>query len=86
MACYYFRKKSDRNTKGGRISALNHLKYINREDEFANEGLTRDEKKFLANLISSASKKNVADGNFSLLYDSKKSIRVPLQILLRELE
>ena len=72
MAHYYFRIKSDRKSDGKKISALNHLKYINREDEYAKVGMTADEKSFNVNYITSSKNSKVFNDDFRLLYVSEK--------------
>lgn len=36
MAIYHFRIKSDKRANGASTNAVSHVKYINREDEYAN--------------------------------------------------
>lgn len=68
MAMYHFRLKSDKKPDGTRISPIQHVDYIRREGNFAEEQDWQEKNKFVGNLISSAEVKNACKDFNSLLY------------------
>lgn len=77
MAMFFFRLKSDKKPDGSKISAVQHVDYIRREDNFAEVENWEEQNKFVDNFISSADVKNICDGQNFLLYktDDFGSIR-----------
>ena len=77
MAMFHFRLKSDKKPDGTRISPIQHVDYIRREGNFAEEQDWQEKNKFVGNLISSAEVKNACKDFNSLLYktDNFGSIR-----------
>ena len=70
MAMYHFRLKSDKKPNGTKISAVKHVKYINREGTFAHDECWKQNNKFVGNFITAAQTPNVLDGLNALLYKS----------------
>lgn len=66
MALYHFTVKSNTKPSGQKISAVDHVKYINREGRFADYDQQDD--MFLENLILSNGKKDIFNGVTQLLY------------------
>ena len=77
MTMFHFRLKSDKKPDGTRISPIQHVDYIRREGNFAEEQDWQEKNKFVGNLISSAEVKNACKDFNSLLYktDNFGSIR-----------
>ena len=77
MAMFHFRLKSDKKPSGTRISPIQHVDYIRREGNFAEDTQWQEKNKFVGNLISSAEVKNACKDFDSLLYktDNFGSIR-----------
>ena len=74
---FHFRLKSDKKPNGTRISPIQHVDYIRREGNFAEDKDWQANNKFVGNLISSAEVKNACKDFYSLLYktDNFGSIR-----------
>ena len=74
---FHFRLKSDKKPDGTRISPIQHVDYIRREGNFAEEKEWQENNKFVGNLITSAEVKNACKDFYSLLYrtDNFGSIR-----------
>ena len=53
MAMYHFRLKSDKKPNGTKISAVQHVEYINREGKFSTPEQWQEKNKFVGNFISS---------------------------------
>lgn len=71
MATYHFTVKPDRRPNGKRIQGVQHVDYINRENEYEDVDERRAAKHFGENFIHGLEQKNVLDGNESaLLYTS----------------
>ena len=68
MAMFHFRLKSDKKPDGTRISPIQHVDYIRREGNFAEEQDWQANNKFVGNFISSAEVKNACKDFYSLLY------------------
>lgn len=71
MAIYHFRIKSDKRANGASTNAVSHVKYINREDEYANVDSRQElaAQRFTENTISfDAGTSEIK--NMSLLYES----------------
>ena len=77
MAMYHFRIKTDKKPDGTRISPVQHVEYIRREGNYAEEQEWQENNQFVGNLITSAEVKNVCKDFYSLLYktDNFGSIR-----------
>ena len=77
MAMYHFRLKSDKKPNGTKISPVQHVKYINREEKFSSQELWEQKNKFVGNFITTAETKDLLDGQNALLYktDDFGSIR-----------
>ena len=77
MAMFHFRLKSDKKPNGAKISAVNHVVYIYREDNFSSQAQWESKNKFVGNFISTAQTKDALDGQTVLLYktDDFGSIR-----------
>ena len=77
MAMYHFRIKSDKKPNGTKISAVQHVEYINREGKFSTPEQWQLKNKFGGNFISSEKFPNAFDGQNILLYktDDYGSIR-----------
>ena len=77
MAMYHFRIKTDKKPDGTKISAVQHVEYIRREGNYAEEQEWQENNQFVGNLITSAEVKNVCKDFYSLLYktDNFGSIR-----------
>ena len=74
---YHFRLKSDKKPNGARVSAVQHVDYIRREGNFAEQEQWLAKTKFVGNVITTAEKSNALDGQTALLYktDEFGSIR-----------
>ena len=68
MAMYHFRIKSDKKPNGTKISAVQHVEYINREGTFARDELWNQNNKFVNSFITTAQTPNALDGLNALLY------------------
>ena len=77
MAMFHFRLKSDKKPDGTKISAVNHVKYINREENSSSQAQWTEKNKFVGNVITTAETKDSLDGQLALLYktDDFGSIR-----------
>jgi len=77
MAMYHFRIKSDKKPNGTKISAVQHVEYINREGKFSTLEQWQEENKFGGDFISSEKFPNAFSGQNFLLYktDDYGSIR-----------
>ena len=77
MAMFHFRLKSDKKPDGTKISAVQHVKYINREENSSSQEQWEKKNKFVGNFITTAEVKDVLDGQNTLLYktDDFGSIR-----------
>ena len=74
---YHFRIKSDKKPNGTKISAVQHVEYINREGKFSTPEQWQLKNKFIGDFISSEKFPNAFDGQNILLYktDDYGSIR-----------
>ena len=74
---YHFRIKSDKKPNGTKISAVQHVEYINREGKFSTPEQWQQKNKFGGNFISTEKFQNAFDGQNILLYktDDYGSIR-----------
>ena len=74
---FYFRIKSDKKNNGTKISAVQHVKYINREGKFSTPEQWQEKNKFVGDFISSEKFPNAFGGQNFLLYktDDYGSIR-----------
>ena len=68
MAMYHFRIKSDKKPNGTKISAVQHVDYINREGTFTHDEHWKQTNKFVGNFITTAQMPNALDGINALLY------------------
>ena len=68
MAMFHFRLKSDKKPDGTKISAVQHVEYINRVDNFSSLNQHQENNQFIGNLITAAEIKNACDGLNTLLY------------------
>ena len=77
MAMFHFRIKSDKKPNGTKISAVQHVEYINREGKFSTLEQWQEKNKFVGDFISSEKFPNAFDGQNFLLYktDDFGSIR-----------
>ena len=77
MAMYHFRIKSDKKPNGTKISAVQHVEYINREGKFSTPEQWQEKNKFVGDFISSEKFPNTFGGQNFLLYktDNYGSIR-----------
>lgn len=77
MAMYHFRIKSDKKPNGTKISAVQHVEYINREGKFSTPEQWAEKNKFVGDFISTEKFPNAFDGQNFLLYktDDFGSIR-----------
>ena len=77
MAMYHFRIKSDKKPNGTKISAVQHVEYINREGKFSTPEQWQEKNKFSGDFISSEKFPNAFSGQNFLLYktDDFGSIR-----------
>ena len=77
MAMFHFQLKSDKKPDGTKISAVQHVKYINREENSSSQKHWEEKNKFVGNVITTAEVKDVLDGQNTLLYktDDFGSIR-----------
>ena len=77
MAMFHFRLKSDKKLNGTKISAVQHVKYINREEKFSSQAQWQEKNKFVGDFITTAEIKNLLEGQNTLLYktDDFGSIR-----------
>ena len=65
---YHFRIKSDKKTNGTKISAVQHVEYINREGKFSTPEQWQEKNKFVGNYISTEKIPNAFGGQNFLLY------------------
>ena len=65
---YHFRIKSDKKPNGTKISAVQHVEYINREGKFSTPEQWQQKNKFVGDFISSEKFPNAFDGQNILLY------------------
>ena len=74
---YHFRIKSDKKPNGTKISAVQHVEYINREGKFSTPEQWQEKNKFVGDFISSEKSPNAFGGQNFLLYktDDYGSIR-----------
>ena len=74
---YHFRIKSDKKPNGTKISAVQHVEYINREGKFSTPEQWQQKNKFGGDFISTEKFPNAFDGQNILLYktDDYGSIR-----------
>ena len=77
MAMYHFRIKSDKKPNGTKISAVQHVEYINREGKFSTPEQWQEKNKFVGDFISSEKFPNAFGGQNIILYktDDFGSIR-----------
>ena len=77
MAMYHFRIKSDKKPNGTKISAIQHVEYINREGKFSTSEQGQQKNKFSGDFITTEKIPNAFDGQNILLYktDDFGSIR-----------
>lgn len=77
MAMYHFRLKSDKKPNGTKISAVQHVEYINREGKFSSQEQWQAKNKFVGNFITTEKTPNAFGGQDMLLYktDDYGSIR-----------
>jgi len=77
LAIYHFRIKSDKKPNGTKISAVQHVEYINREGKFSTPEQWQEKNKFVGDFISSEKFPNAFGGQNFLLYktDDYGSIR-----------
>jgi len=77
LAMYHFRIKSDKKPNGTKISAVQHVEYINREGKFSTPEQWQEKNKFVGDFISSEKFPNAFGGQNFLLYktDNYGSIR-----------
>ena len=77
LAMYHFRIKSDKKPNGTKISAVQHVEYINREGKFSTPEQWQLKNKFVGNFITTEKFPNAFDGQNILLYktDDFGSIR-----------
>ena len=77
MAMYHFRIKSDKKPNGTKISAVQHVEYINREGKFSTSEQWQEKNKFVGNYITTEKSPNAFGGQNFLLYktDDYGSIR-----------
>ena len=68
LAMYHFRIKSDKKTNGTKISAVQHVEYINREGKFSTPEQWQEKNKFVGDFISSEKSPNAFGGRNFLLY------------------
>ena len=68
MAMFHFRIKSDKKPNGTKISAVQHVEYINREGKFSTPEQWQQKNKFVGDFISSEKFPNAFDGQNILLY------------------
>ena len=68
MAMYHFRIKSDKKPSGAKISAAQHLEYINREGKFSTPEQWREKNQFVGNYITTLNCPNGFGGQSVLLY------------------
>ena len=74
---YHFRIKLDKKTNGTKISAIQHVEYINREGKFSTSEQGQQKNKFSGDFITTEKFPNAFDGQNILLYktDDYGSIR-----------
>lgn len=77
MAMFHFRIKSDKKPSGAKVSAVQHVEYINREGTFAHDELWNQNNTFVGNVITTKETPTAFDGLNALLYktDEFGSIR-----------
>lgn len=68
MAMYHFRIKSDKKPNGTKISAVQHVKYINREGRFSTAEQWRENNQFVGDFITTEKSPKVFGGQNFLLY------------------
>ena len=68
MAMYHFRIKSDKKPNGTKISAVQHVEYINHEGKFSTLEQWQQKNKFVGDFISSEKFPNAFGGQNFLLY------------------
>ena len=68
MAMYHFRIKSDKKPNGTKISAIQHVEYINREGKFSTSEQWQHKNKFVGDYITTAQIPNALDRLETLLY------------------
>ena len=68
MAMFHFRLKSDKKPNGTKISAVQHVEYINREGAFSDDGHRQEVNKFVGNFITTDKIPNALIGDNVLLY------------------
>lgn len=77
MAMFHFRLKSDKKPNGTKISAVQHVEYINREGKFFTPEQWHENNLFIGNFITTEKSPNAFGGQNMLLYktDDYGSIR-----------
>ena len=70
MAMFHFRIKSDKKPNGAKVSAVQHVEYINREGTFAHDEHWKETNKFVGNFITTKETPNALNGLNTLLYKS----------------
>ena len=77
MAMYHFRIKSDKKPNGTKISAVQHVEYINREGKFSTPEQWHEKNIFVGNIITTEKSPKAFGGQDFLLYktDDYGSIR-----------
>ena len=77
MAMYHFRIKSDKKPNGTKISAVQHVEYINREGKFSTPEQWQEKNIFVGNIITTEKSTKAFGGQDFLLYktDDYGSIR-----------
>ena len=70
MAMFHFRLKSDKKPNGAKVSAVQHVEYINREGTFAHDEHWKETNKFVGNFITTKETPNALNGLNTLLYKS----------------
>lgn len=77
MAMYHFRIKSDNKPNGTKVSAVQHVEYINREGKFSTPEQWREKNIFVGNYITTDKSPKAFGGQDFLLYktDDYGSIR-----------
>lgn len=68
MAMFHFRIKSDKKPNGTKISAVQHVEYINREGKFSTPEQWEEKNKFVGNVITTEKTPNTFGGQNLLLY------------------
>ena len=77
MAIFHFRIKSNKKPNGTKISAVQHVEYINREGKFSTPEQWQEKNKFVGDFITTEKSPKSFDGQNVLLYktDDYGSIR-----------